>query len=51
MLCSVAHFYTTAHLTARTALAQMPPEFESVAASLKVPLWTTLWRVTLPTCL
>lgn len=51
VLCSVAHFYTTAHLTARTALAQMPAEFESVAASLKVPLWTTLWRVTLPTCL
>ncbi|SCK28368.1 putative 2-aminoethylphosphonate ABC transporter permease subunit [Vogesella sp. LIG4] len=51
VLCSVAHFYTTAHLTARTALVQLDPEFEAVAASLKVPLWITLWRVTLPACL
>lgn len=51
VLCSVAHFYTTAHMTARTALAQLDPDFEPVAASLKVPLWTTLWRVTLPACL
>ncbi len=49
--CSVAHFYTTAHLTAVTALKQLDPEFESVAASLKVPVWLTLWRVTLPACL
>ncbi|MGL6047618.1 MAG: putative 2-aminoethylphosphonate ABC transporter permease subunit [Vogesella sp.] len=51
VLCSVAHFYTTAHMTARTALAQLDGDFEPVAASLKVPLWRTLWRVTLPTCL
>lgn len=51
VLCSVAHFYTTAHLTARTALAQLDADFEPVAASLKAPLWLTLWRVTLPACL
>lgn len=51
VLCSVAHFYTTAHLTACTALAQLDAETEAVAASLKVPLWRTLWRVTLPACL
>ncbi|WP_205700935.1 ABC transporter permease subunit [Jeongeupia sp. USM3] len=51
VLCSVAHFYTTAHLTATTALKQLDDEFEAVAASLKVPFWTTLWRVTLPVCL
>ncbi|SMC25870.1 iron(III) transport system permease protein [Andreprevotia lacus DSM 23236] len=51
VLCSVAHFYTTAHLTAVTALKQLDGEFEAVAASLKVPFWTTAWRVTLPVCL
>ena len=50
-VCTVAHFYTTAHLTATTALKQLDPEFEAVAASLKVPFWITFWRVTLPMCL
>ena len=51
VLCSVAHFYTTAHMTAVTALKQLDPDFEPVAASLKVSVWTTLWRVILPACL
>ena len=51
VLCSVAHFYTTAHMTAVTALKQLDPDFEPVASSLKVSVWTTLWRVTLPVCL
>ncbi|WP_084187090.1 putative 2-aminoethylphosphonate ABC transporter permease subunit [Andreprevotia chitinilytica] len=51
VICSVMHFYTTAHLTAVTALKQMDREFEAVAASLKVPFWITAWRVTLPVCL
>jgi iron(III) transport system permease protein len=51
VLCTVVHFYTTAHLTATTALRQMDREFEAVAASLKVPFWTTLRRVTVPVCL
>ncbi|MCD4506645.1 putative 2-aminoethylphosphonate ABC transporter permease subunit [Chromobacterium piscinae] len=49
--CTVAHFYTTAHLTIATALKQMDGEFEAVAAALKVPFWITLRRVTLPVCL
>ncbi|MBL8702573.1 MAG: putative 2-aminoethylphosphonate ABC transporter permease subunit [Alphaproteobacteria bacterium] len=48
---TVAHFYTVSHLTALTALKQLDAEFESVASSLKVPFWTTLWRVTIPVCL
>jgi iron(III) transport system permease protein len=44
-------YTTTAHMTARTALTQLDPDFEPVAASLKVPLWLTLWRVTVPACL
>jgi iron(III) transport system permease protein len=47
---TVAHFYTVSHLTAVTALKQLDAEFESVGASLKVPFWTTLWRVTIPVC-
>jgi iron(III) transport system permease protein len=48
---TVAHFYTVAHITAVTALKQIDTEFESVSASLKVPFWTTLRRVTIPICL
>lgn len=51
VLCTVVHFYTTGHLTVVTALKSIDPEFESVAASLKVPFYVTLWRVTLPICL
>ncbi|MBM3645067.1 MAG: putative 2-aminoethylphosphonate ABC transporter permease subunit [Alphaproteobacteria bacterium] len=48
---TVAHFYTVGHLTSTTALKQIDPEFESVSASLKVPVWRTFGRVTAPICL
>ena len=48
---TVAHFYTVAHLTATTALKQIDAEFEAVSASLKVPFYVTLKRVTIPICL
>ncbi len=51
VMCTIAHFYTTAHLTVTTALGQVDSEFEAVAASLKVPFWVTVRRVTLPICL
>ncbi len=47
----IAHFYTTAHITAVTALKQIDNEFEAVSASLKVPVWRTFTRVTLPICM
>ncbi len=50
VLNTIAHFYTVGHLTASTALKQLDAEFESVGASLKVPFWTTFWRVTIPVC-
>ena len=50
MLCTIAHFYTTGHLTALTALKALDAEFEAVSASLKVPFFKTFWRVTLPIC-
>lgn len=51
VLCTVVHYYTTAHLTLVTALKAIDGEFEAVAASLKVGQLTTFWRVTLPICL
>ncbi|KJF67963.1 putative 2-aminoethylphosphonate ABC transporter permease subunit [Rhizobium nepotum] len=51
VVCTVTHFYTVAHLTALTALKQMDPEFESVAASLKQPFQRLFFRVTVPVCL
>jgi iron(III) transport system permease protein len=50
VICSVTHFYTVSHLTAMTALKQMDPEFESVAASLKQPFYKVFTRVTVPVC-
>ena len=51
VLNSVVHFYTVGHLTAVTAIRQLDPEFESVGASLRVPVWVTFGRVTVPMCL
>ena len=51
VLNTVAHFYTVSHLTATTALKQLDAEFEAVSASLKVPVWRTFFRVTVPICL
>jgi iron(III) transport system permease protein len=47
----IAHFYTVAHITALTALKQIDPEFESVSESLKVSIWRTFRRVTVPICM
>ncbi len=51
VICTVTHFYTVSHLTAVTALKQMDPEFESVAASLKQPFHKVFSKVTVPVCL
>ena len=51
VICTISHFYSVAHLTAVTALKQIDNEFETVAASLRVPIWRTFFRVTLPVAL
>jgi len=51
VLCTIVHFYTTGHLTVVTALKAIDAEFEAVSGSLKVPFFTTFWRVTVPICL
>jgi iron(III) transport system permease protein len=48
VLNSLVHFYTVGHLASVTALKQLDPEFESVAASLKVPVWRAFLTVTVP---
>jgi iron(III) transport system permease protein len=51
VISTVAHFYSVPHLTAVTALKQIDAEFEAVSSSLKVPVWYTFARVTVPICL
>lgn len=51
VLNSMTHFYTVCHLTATTAIRQLDPEFEAVTASLRVPVWRTFLRVTVPICM
>ncbi|UCJ16732.1 putative 2-aminoethylphosphonate ABC transporter permease subunit [Pseudomonas sp. MM211] len=51
VVCTVAHFLTTAQMTAAAALRQLDGEFESAALSLKVPLLRHFLRVTVPICL
>lgn len=51
VICSMAHFYSVAHLTALTALKQLDQEIETVSSSLRVPFYRTFGRVTLPVCL
>ncbi|MEO5693807.1 MAG: putative 2-aminoethylphosphonate ABC transporter permease subunit [Usitatibacter sp.] len=51
VICTTVHYYTSSHLTAVTALKQIDNEFEAVSASLRVPFWRTLFKVTVPVCL
>ncbi|MDM1697260.1 putative 2-aminoethylphosphonate ABC transporter permease subunit [Thiopseudomonas alkaliphila] len=51
VLCSIVHFFSTAHMTACTALRQLDKEFEAASLSLKTPLYHHFWRVTVPICL
>jgi iron(III) transport system permease protein len=51
VICTIIHFYSVAHLTSLTALKQLDPEFETVSASLRVPLYRTFFRVTVPVSL
>ncbi|MEB0137149.1 putative 2-aminoethylphosphonate ABC transporter permease subunit [Actimicrobium sp. CCC2.4] len=48
VIATIAHFYTTAHLTLTTSLRQLDTEIEAVARSLQRPWWHTFRRVTLP---
>jgi iron(III) transport system permease protein len=51
VICSVAHFFSVAHLSSLTALRQLDREYELVSEAIGVPCWRTLWRVHLPIAL
>ncbi|ARR46837.1 phosphonate ABC transporter permease [Vibrio campbellii] len=48
---TVVHYYTVGHMTALTALKQLPSEIEATAASVKLPQYKLFFKVTLPVCL
>lgn len=48
VVCTVAHFYSVAHLSQLTQLRALDREYERVADTLGVPFWKTLLRVHLP---
>ncbi|MBO9680076.1 MAG: putative 2-aminoethylphosphonate ABC transporter permease subunit [Acidovorax sp.] len=49
--CTVAHFFSVAHITQLAALQQLDTEYERAAQALGIPFWRMLWRVHLPVCL
>ncbi len=51
VIANVVHYHTVSDFAASTALKQLDAEFDAVVASMKVPFYAMLWRVTLPLCL
>ncbi|HXH81639.1 MAG TPA: putative 2-aminoethylphosphonate ABC transporter permease subunit, partial [Candidatus Tectomicrobia bacterium] len=51
VISNLVHYFTVPFLTATTALKQMDAEFEHVGASMGVPFYRTVWRVTVPIAL
>lgn len=51
VLANIAHFYAVAFVTATGALKKLDREIETASASMGVPLYKTLLRVTIPLCL
>ncbi|MGF1701638.1 putative 2-aminoethylphosphonate ABC transporter permease subunit [Photobacterium makurazakiensis] len=51
VVCTVVHLYTVGHMTALTALRQIPAEIEAVAASLKIPQYKAFLRISVPVAL
>ena len=48
---TVVHYYTVGHMTALTALKQLPAEIEATAAAIKLPQYKLFIKVTVPVCL
>ncbi|MCF4173802.1 MULTISPECIES: putative 2-aminoethylphosphonate ABC transporter permease subunit [Vibrio] len=48
---TIVHYYTVGHMTALTALKQLPAEIEATAASVKLPQYKLFFKVSLPCCL
>ena len=50
VLANVVHFYSVPYVTASSALKKLDREIEAVAASMAVPSYRTLFKVTMPMC-
>lgn len=48
VVANVIHFFSVAYLTTLVSLRQQDPAFEEVGASIGVPRWRLMCRVTLP---
>ncbi|WP_412500729.1 putative 2-aminoethylphosphonate ABC transporter permease subunit [Vibrio cyclitrophicus] len=48
---TVVHYYTVGHMTALTALKQLPDEIEATSASVNLPQYKLFFKVTVPVCL
>ncbi|MGF1725003.1 putative 2-aminoethylphosphonate ABC transporter permease subunit [Photobacterium nomapromontoriensis] len=48
---TIAHYYTVGHMTALTALKQLPVEIEAISTSLKMPQYKVFFKITVPMCL
>ncbi len=48
---TIVHYYTVGHMTAITALKQIPSEIEVTAASIKLPQYRLFFKVALPVSL
>ncbi|MGF1684715.1 putative 2-aminoethylphosphonate ABC transporter permease subunit [Photobacterium minamisatsumaniensis] len=48
---TVIHYYTVGHMTALTALKQLPAEVEAISASIKMPQYKVFFKVTVPVCM
>lgn len=47
---TIVHYYTVGHMTALTALKQLPAEIEAISASIKMPQYRAFFVITLPIC-
>ncbi|MCW8331282.1 putative 2-aminoethylphosphonate ABC transporter permease subunit [Photobacterium sp. SDRW27] len=48
---TIIHYYTVGHMTALTALKQLPAEVEAISASIKIPQYKVFLKVTVPVCM
>jgi putative 2-aminoethylphosphonate ABC transporter, permease protein len=48
VLSNIIHFYSVPYVTAAGALKKLDKEFESIAESMKIPLWKIFLKVSVP---
>jgi iron(III) transport system permease protein len=51
VLAGVLHFYSVPYITASSALKKLDKEYESISESMRIPLYKSIFRVSVPLCL